>query len=1445
MTYTSADIDEWDDVTHTRFKPNVNLGEYVYDTALREVTDNAVEEVANPANGGSHVGVVLHADGSVTVTDDGRGLPVDTDPKTRKNGIVKTLGSARAGSKFRKTDAEATGAGTNGIGAAAAVFVSRRADVTVKRGGKTYAQQFKDGYPGVFAGTEFDPDAEFTRNDTLVLKGVRNKEQGAHGTSVRILFDYSLWDAPLSINEVLIRVHAAVRMSSPVTLTVTDEGFPDPVRPELVGEFTGPYGTAALLPFMSEITGSDPATGECANVTGRGTYTRGAGRDAAAASVPFTWSLTAGPVAVGAKGAAHGFCNTVRTANGGTHVNAAVKAVAEAMADKVSRLRGLPLNKGESAPEAADFAEVTAMALDLRTPNVAWDSQSKTKVTARALSAPMEADVRRAMAVWTANPANAPAVLTWAKTALEAARTRRAVDTARQRSRAAAATRGLGANMALPDKLLPCRETGRGSGSELLLCEGDSAKQTIKSARNPDIQAVYPMRGKTLNPWEKTLADTRKNAEFADVEAILGCGAASSVDVEKCRYDRIIFTADADPDGKGINSQLAMIFARFFRPLIKAGMVFVAVPPLFVVEWAGLRLYCVTAEDKDDLLVALRAATGSPNAGDTAMTARQAREAVVSLAPPERRDTVTAILDRKNPPTKIKVNRCKGLGEMSSDDFYATVLNPATRNLIQLTIPDDEALDRLGDTLFMNRNVEARKAWMQHPHAAEDIASSTAADAVLAHVAADVTVMPVTEFWNHDYLEYAKYTVSDRAVPFSDSGLKPGQQRILYASLVMGATPTGDAPKTQKLASTTAGELHPHGDAAIAETIALMAADYQRAKLIDGQGAFPTSVGDDAASPRYTHARLSPAGYELVRDLKDGPVVDIVPTYDETGNEPVTLPSRFPALLVYGCPTGIAVGWASQVPAHNPREVIAATRALLSNPKLTDDELCALLPCPDWGSGGAVVGTAGIRDYILTGNGVMTVCGAYEVDGKDITITELPPGVALYTAPVGKKPAGGLQGSIRQAVLDGKITGVSDVANLSGRGRPVALRITCKRGVNPEDVMEQVRANTPFETSFGAQLAALDSDKTPRIWTVRELLERFLSLRDSVVTRRSRHRRDKAATRQHLVRGLVAVLASVTETVEIIQGCDTDEQAVQRLGERFGIDATQAEHVLGMQLRRLKGLDRLALEREDETLTKEIAALDKLLSSPAARRKVIDAELSETAKLFDGAEFDRRTRHLVDAVPVSRRNSPSESDGERTVNPNWRIDETGVFSSERGELLSGALAWAVFTDGRVKLTDGKGLPQRIRDTPIAPDIGKLLTAGVLKTGQDLLLVTRGGKALRLMTDKIPVHGVSSNGVAGAKLVDDGDAVVAAFPVTDASAVLTISDKAYKATVVSDIPSKGRGSQGVGIHTLVTGEEGVFEAHVSDTGFVLGGKRMTLSKRPKATTKGSCAGWERG
>jgi DNA gyrase subunit A len=413
------------------------------------------------------------------------------------------------------------------------------------------------------------------------------------------------------------------------------------------------------------------------------------------------------------------------------------------------------------------------------------------------------------------------------------------------------------------------------------------------------------------------------------------------------------------------------------------------------------------------------------------------------------------------------------------------------------------------------------------------------------------------------------------------------------------------------------------------------------------------------------------------------------------------------------------------------------------------------------------------------------------------------------------------------------------MSDLTDRRNGLRIVVTAKRGHSAETIREQLLALTPLESTFAASLVALDEDRVPRWWSVRELISAFLHLRDSVVLRRSEYRLEKVTARRHLVAGLMTIHLDIDAAVAVIRGSDTVDEARQGLQERFGIDTEQADYVLALQLRRLTKLDVIELQAEAEKLDAEFLELTELASNPDARRKVIDNELVETAKLFKGTEFDRRTVLDVEATPTA---SSADEDGprERKSNAAWRLDDRGVFSDSHGDLLTSGLGWAVWTDGRIKFTTGGGLPFKIRDIPVAPDITGLLRSGVLADGYHLALVTRRGKILRIDPAAVNPQGAAGNGVAGVKLAADGDEVIAALPISceNGEAILSISEKGWKVTEVADIPVKSRGGAGVGFHPFVNGEAALLAAAVSATGFVRGKRAVRAEKRAKASVKGS-------
>lgn len=694
-------------------------------------------------------------------------------------------------------------------------------------------------------------------------------------------------------------------------------------------------------------------------------------------------------------------------------------------------------------------------------------------------------------------------------------------------------------------------------------------------------------------------------------------------------------------------------------------------------------------------------------------------------------------------------------------------------------------------------------------------------------VAAEVIDTSVDEFWENNQYPYQIYTLSDRAIPSAYDGLKPVQRRLLYQMYLSKLTPTANVQKSAKVCSAVSGNLHPHGDASVYGAASLMAAHYQRTRLINGKGSFPKIQGDVAASPRYTEMKLSPEGYELVRELSEHSV-DMLPTFDGELQEPVVLPSRYPVLLVNGA-VGIAEGFSTKCAAHNPREIIELCKFMIDNPNPEIEEIRKILPGPDWGTGGIVAGEGGLEEYLTTGIGKLTVRGKAHIENKEIVITELPPGLS----------SNGLQEKIRAGINDGKLPGISDMMNLTDRKNGLRIVVSIKRGHKPETVLESIYSVTPLEDTFGVSMVALDEDKVPRWWSVPQLITAFLELRDSVVLKRSEHRLEKASSRKHLVDGLIIIQVDIDKAISIIRNSKDVATAQPALMKHFEIDELQADYVLSMQLRRLTSQDALELEKEAKALEKEIKTLERLVKSPATRRKVIKSDLDAMEKLFSDPKFDRKTK--LDFSIAPRTINPA---GANEVSDKWKLNSTGVFGST-GELLSDGMGVAVFDTGKIKFTKGKGLPRFGKEVLVAPIVEGLVESLVVAEGNSLFVITRKGKILRInpFDTKINPQGIAGNGVNGIKIAED-DSIVKIFSGNDDTSMLSIADKSYKVLALSDVPAKGIPSQGVGFHTFAKGEESIIEIHTSETGFNVNGVNRTPVTRVKSSTKVVQPNWVR-
>ena len=731
--------------------------------------------------------------------------------------------------------------------------------------------------------------------------------------------------------------------------------------------------------------------------------------------------------------------------------------------------------------------------------------------------------------------------------------------------------------------------------------------------------------------------------------------------------------------------------------------------------------------------------------------------------------------------------------------------------------------------------------------------------------AREVIEVPVAEELKESFLAYSLSVITARAIPDVRDGLKPVQRRILYSMLRMGIRPDTPYRKSARVVGDTMGRYHPHGDAAIYEALARMGQPFSRGMtLIDPQGNFG-SLDDPPAASRYTECRLTAAAMAMVGEL-DEDTVEFRPTYDGEATEPGYLPALLPNLLLNGT-TGIAVGMATNMPTHNLAEVHAAITLTMNKrrPKPTIDEMLAVLPGPDFPSGGIVVDD-GIREAYETGRGTIRIRARAHVEDigrgrQAIVVTELP-----YL--VGPERVISKLKELNEA---GRVTSIADFKNLSDRHTGLRLQVTVKPDHNPQAVLGELYRLTPLEETFGINNVVL-VDGEPRTLGIHEMCRHYIDHRLDVVVRRTRHRLARAEERLHLVAGLLMALEVIDEVVAIIRGSEDAATARDGLMDRFDLNRLQTDHILDMPLKRLTALETRRLLDERDDLEASIRDFTTLLGSEKRQRTLVLDELAEAVESFGRP---RRTEIVhPDDLPVFDSVTTTEDVDDEpcvvTLSTSGQIGRSPVAGAKRAtpgrhdvlvaSLLTRTTATvtAVTSDGRAlqvaaaELADGAGRARgagaaqafgtnrgevihtvvaegdehlvvvtangvakrltqdEVRATRSGKPLLKLrpgdrvVAAFTAHDGVDLVIVASDGQALRTPVDAVSVQGRGAAGVAGMKL-RSGVVVVGAAPVLGDDTLITVTDTGgVKATPLSELEARGRGGIGVRVSKLADG-----------------------------------------
>ncbi|MEX0658973.1 MAG: DNA topoisomerase (ATP-hydrolyzing) [Egibacteraceae bacterium] len=588
------------------------------------------------------------------------------------------------------------------------------------------------------------------------------------------------------------------------------------------------------------------------------------------------------------------------------------------------------------------------------------------------------------------------------------------------------------------------------------------------------------------------------------------------------------------------------------------------------------------------------------------------------------------------------------------------------------------------------------------------------------------------------FLDYSMSVIVGRALPDVRDGLKPVQRRILYAMWEEGLRPDRPYRKCASAVGDVMKKYHPHGDSSIYEALVRMAQNFSfRAPLIDGHGNFGSVDGDSAAAMRYTEARLSPIAMELLAGI-DEDTVDFTPNYDGYWREPVVLPARFPNLLVNGA-SGIAVGMATSIPPHHLGETIAACLHLVKRPDATVDELMRIVPAPDFPTGARILDTPGIRDAYLTGRGAITMEAVATTETRSgglprIVVTEIPFQV--------NKAA--VLARIAALVKDKKLDAIRDLRDESSRDG-MRIVIELKRGEQPARVLDRLYTLTDLRTNFNVNLVALE-DGQPRTLGLRECLVAYLAHQRTVLTRRTTHRRDKAAARVHILEGLLVALDDLDAVIALIRAADTVDHARAELIARYELSEAQATAILDMQLRRLAALERQKIVDEHRELGALIADLEETLADPAKLDTLLTGELRA---LRDRHADERRSR-------ISAPGAADEDALADAALPELEAQEVTVYVTAGGYLKS---------VGRRRTTAAHSHP---RDPLVA-----VVRA---TTDETMLLVDADGSGYRIAVGDVPVTTMRHRGTTLAQLLGDGASapLVGAVRLEDAESVVTVS-----------------------------------------------------------------------
>ena len=584
----------------------------------------------------------------------------------------------------------------------------------------------------------------------------------------------------------------------------------------------------------------------------------------------------------------------------------------------------------------------------------------------------------------------------------------------------------------------------------------------------------------------------------------------------------------------------------------------------------------------------------------------------------------------------------------------------------------------------------------------------------------------------NSFMDYAMSVIVSRALPDVRDGLKPVHRRILYAMHELGLSPDKPHKKSARLVGEVLGKYHPHGDLAVYEAMVRMAQEFStRYPLVDGHGNFGSVDGDSAAAMRYTEVRMAKIAEQMLKDI-DKDTIDYRPNFDDSLEEPVVLPARYPNLLVNGS-SGIAVGMATNIPPHNLGEVVDGLVSMIDNPEVDGESLARIIKGPDFPTGGLILGKGGIESAYSTGRGIIkmrakTTIEPLKGDKTRITVTELP-----YQVNKAR-----LVETIADLVRTKKIEGITDLGDESDR-TGMRVIIDLRKDVIPQVILNKLFKYTQLEQTFGVIMLAL-VDGQPRVLNLKQVLQAYLDHQKEVITRRTRFELRKAEARAHILEGLRIALSNLDAVIKLIRQSKTVDEARKGLISSFNLTEKQAQAILDMRLQKLTGLEREKLEEEYLELIKKIAYLQEVLNNERLIFQIIKTELQEVKKKFSDP---RRTKIM-----------PREE--ELHIEDLIAVEDAVITLTHQGYIKRLPL-----TTYRSQRRGGRGITGM--GTKEDDFVEQLF---ITSTHHNLLCISNHGKLYRLKVYEIPEAGRQARGTNMINLLslDKGEFITTVFPI---------------------------------------------------------------------------------